>query len=117
MFQRALASILANENDPRVDLAQIVDAMEADSRFDAANRWEAEWSLARGLKVQGKVQLALDRVTRLINEPGDTNVSPELRARMAWLQLSLSFDAGHPDLTIKLAANLEKMLAGTASEL
>jgi len=117
MFQRALASILADENDPKADLPKIVDELEADPQFDATNRWEAEWSLARGLKVQGKVQVALDRVTRLLEHAADAKISPDLRARMSWLQLSLALDAGHPELALRLAPNLAAVLSGTSAEL
>jgi TolA-binding protein len=111
MFQRALAAISADENDLKADLTKIVDELEADLRFDANNRWEAEWRLARGLKVQRKVDVALERVSRLLTSADAANVNPELRARMAWLQVRLSFDAGKPEQTIQLAQGLEPAIA------
>lgn len=119
MFQRALASIRANENDPSVDLTRVVDELEADPRFDAANRWETEWSLARGLKVQGKTNVALERVTRLLDSPQSSHaaITPELRARMTWLQVRLSYDAGQWELTLKLAPQLDRVVADVPAEL
>lgn len=117
MFQRALSAILADEDDPKVDLTKIVDALEADPRFDPTNRWEAEWSLARGLKVQRRIDVALARVTHLLASGDAKDVSPELRARMSWLQVRLSFDAGHPEETIKLVPKLDAVIAAVPPQL
>jgi TolA-binding protein len=119
MFQRALASIRADEHDPNADLTKVVDELEADPRFDAANRWEAEWSLARGLKVQGRTEAALKRVTALLDSPAgqEAAITPELRARMTWLQVRLSFDANQPELTLQLAPKLDGVVDGIAPEL
>ncbi len=114
MFQRALASIRAEAGDPRADLASIVDQLRADPRFDVTNRWEAEWSLARGLKIQGRTAEALQRVSRLLENGATADISPELRARMSWLQARLSFEAGRPELTLELVPRLEPVIAGLA---
>ncbi|HVU34307.1 MAG TPA: hypothetical protein VHE61_12790, partial [Opitutaceae bacterium] len=107
LFQRALAEIKADANDPTKDLVAVIDRLEADPRFDATNRWEAEWSLARALKVQGKTKEALERVTRVLAAAGSAPITPELRARMAWLQARLSFDADQPKLTLELVPKLD----------
>lgn len=100
LFQRALAEIRSGAPD----VTKIVDALEADARFDVENRWEAEWSLARALNANNKSEEALARVTRLVSDT--TAIDQALRAKMNWLQARLSFDAGHPDLTLQLVAKL-----------
>lgn len=118
MFQRALAFIKANADDKKVDLTKVVDELETDPRFDSTNRWETEWSLARGLMLQEKTEAALARVTRLLDASADVNaVNPELRAKMAWLQMRLSFEAGRFELTLQLVPKLQTMAAGLSAEL
>lgn len=117
IFQRALAEIRAGADDPARDLTGVVDALAADPRFDAVNRWEAEWSLARALRVRRQTKQALARVTRLLESPEAGAVSAELRARMGWLQAQLSFDAGQPELTLALVDQLDGATAGVAPAL
>jgi hypothetical protein len=107
LFQRALAEIRADA-DPK-ELIKVIDGLEADARFDPANRWEAEWSLARALNTHGKTEEALVRVSQLLDaaEPKAGAIAPDLRARMSWLQAKLSFEANHPELTLQLVAKLE----------
>ncbi|WP_158277536.1 hypothetical protein [Opitutus sp. ER46] len=114
MFQRVLAAIKADQDDPKADLARIVDELVADPRFDAQNRWEAEWSLARGLKMQRRTEEALARVTALLDSPqaNAAELTPELRARMTWLQSRLAFEANRPELTLQLGAKLAAATAG-----
>jgi cellulose synthase operon protein C len=103
LFQRALAEIRSGVEDA----TKIVDNLAADSRFDAANRWEAEWSLARALNARGQSEEALGRVTRLLAAAAGPEITPALRARMSWLQARLSFDANHPELTLQLVPKLD----------
>lgn len=119
IFQRALAEIRADADDPTKDLPKLIDELEADARFDPTNRWEAEWTLARGLVRQGKTEAALGRVTKLLNSPEAQSaaISPELRARMAWLQARLASDAQRPELTIELVAKLDPLIAPLNPEL
>lgn len=119
MFQRALSAIKADQTDPNANLERIVDELAADPRFDPTNRWEAEWSLSRGLKVQGKTQAALERVSRLLTagEQQASAVPASLRARMAWLQVKLSFDANRPELTLELAPRLETAVTEVSPEM
>src|SRR5256886_9841376 len=49
MFQRVLAEIKAGANDG----GKVLDELAADRAFDLENRWQAEWSLARALQLQG----------------------------------------------------------------
>jgi len=101
MFQRVLAEIKASPGDA----GRVIDELAGDPAFDLENRWEAEWSLARALNLQGAegVRQAYARITRLLGEPaGATGLKPELRARMAWLQARLSFDSGNPAETLRL---------------
>ena len=112
MFQRALASIRADSADPKADLEKIVDELAADRRFDPENRWEAEWSLARGLRLQGRVDAALERISRVMASQVESNaIKPDLLARMAWLQARLSYEANKPELTLQLVPNLEARAA------
>lgn len=110
LFQRALATIRAGADNPAVDLEAVVTELIRDARFDAENRWEAEWSLARGLNLQGKTEAALRRVTAVLENPS-TAVRPELRALMSWLQVKLSIDAGAWELTLQLVPRLLAMIS------
>jgi cellulose synthase operon protein C len=114
LFQRALAEIRSGAEN----VIKIIDELESDPRFDAANRWEAEWSLARALKTQGKAEEALQRVSRLLATPeaAAPAIAPDLRARMTWLQAQLSFDAGHPEQTLQLVQGLTDLTGRVALE-
>lgn len=101
MFQRVLAEIKAGPGEA----GRVLDELAGDPAFDLENRWEAEWSLARALNLQGPagIRLAFERITRLLSEPaGGAALKPELRARMAWMQARLSFDSGNPAETLRL---------------
>jgi hypothetical protein len=101
MFQRVVAEIRAGP----ADAGRVLDELAGDPAFDLENRWEAEWSLARALNLQGAegVRQAFGRITRLLGEPaGAAGINPELRSRMAWLQARLSFDSGNPAETLRL---------------
>jgi cellulose synthase operon protein C len=109
MFLRVLAEIRAGS----ADAVNVLDELERDAAFDLENRWQAEWSLARALQLQGRTDDAYARVTKLLAaapaEAAGTPASaikPELRARMAWLQARLAFDARHYDETLTLIARL-----------
>ncbi|MBI4622707.1 MAG: hypothetical protein HY736_05715 [Verrucomicrobia bacterium] len=129
MFQRVLAEIKSGSPDA----ARVLDELENDPAFDLENQWQAEWSLARALQVQGRTAEAYARVNRLLagqgNEgaaPSSTALKPELRARMAWLQARLSFEAEQFEQTLKLVdalvaapgevnAGLKNEIASTAT--
>jgi len=109
MFQRVLAEIKSGS----ANAAKVLDEVEADPAFDAANRWQAEWNLARELQTRGKegVAEAYARVNRLLAAPPAADapfIKPDLRARMAWLQARLSFEAGEPERTLALADSLAR---------
>ena len=103
MYQRVLAEIRAGSGDA----AKVLDELERDPVFDAESSWQAEWSLARALQLQGGagVKEAYARVNALLEAPasGTALVKPELRARMHWLQARLAFDSGQPEEAVKLA--------------
>jgi tetratricopeptide (TPR) repeat protein len=108
MFQRIEAEILAG------DLKGAEASLDGDARnpdFDAVNRWEAEWNLAKALRVEGQTQAAYARVNRLLAGNGPP-LPPELRVRMAWLQARLSLDAGEPARTLELADAMGRLLHG-----
>jgi len=114
MFQRVLAEI----NSGSGEAARVLDELNADPAFDPENLWQAEWHLAKALRLQGHTAEAYSRVTNLLEgggrgsgaesgekrEPGATKavLNSELRARMAWLQARLSFEAGRFDETLRL---------------
>jgi cellulose synthase operon protein C len=100
MYQRVLAEINAGSGEA----AKILDELERDPAFDGESRWQAEWSLAQALQVQGKAgaQEAYRRVTALLQEPNAPGMRNELRAKMAWLRARLSFEMGNPNETIRL---------------
>ena len=118
MFQRVLAEIKSGSPNA----ASVLDEVEADPAFDAVNRWQAEWNLARELQTRGRegVTEAYARVNRLLGAaPGaDTAaIKADLRARMAWLQVRLSLEAGEPERTLVLAEGLAKLAGETDAAL
>ena len=106
MFQRVLAEIRSGSPNA----AKVLDEVEADAAFDAENRWQAEWNLARELQTRGKegISEAYARVNRLLAAPAAAAVPADLRARMSWLQARLSFEAGEFERTLALADELAK---------
>ncbi len=114
MFQRVLADINAAELDPvpaqaTARLLAVQTTLEnfaRDPAFDATNRWEAEWNLARALQTAKQTDAAYARVNQLLAAPAGAPLPGELRLRMAWLQARLALDAGQPEQTLKLAEAL-----------
>jgi len=116
MFQRVLAEMEAGS----LDAAQaVLDVLAKNPSFDAVNRWQAEWNLARALQTHNQTKEAYDRINRLLESarllPGQ--LPPELQARMAWLQARLSLEAGQPEQTLKLVDALPAKLEGVAPAL
>ncbi len=111
MFQSVLAEIRAN----RLDEAQRrLDEYSADPAFDAINRWQTEWNLARALQVAGQTAAAYTRINNLLGGASGVAgaLAPDLRARMAWLQARLSYEAGQPERTLELVEALAGQVAG-----
>ncbi|MDO8543972.1 MAG: hypothetical protein Q7S40_26320 [Opitutaceae bacterium] len=109
MYQRVLAEIRASPEGA----AKVLDGLEDDPMLDLENRWQAEWSLARALQLEGKTREAYDRVSRLLARGADVGaLKPDLRARMAWLQAQLSFDAKQYEQTLSLVEKLAPSLSG-----
>jgi cellulose synthase operon protein C len=92
VFQWVLSLLEAEALDEaQMALAQF----GADTRLDPVNRWQAEWNLARALRIAGRVPDALRRVSALLTKSTDDAALPaELRARMAWLEMRLFYDVG-----------------------
>jgi tetratricopeptide (TPR) repeat protein len=109
MFQQVQSEIEAGSLGTAVS---VMDDLSRDRAFDADDRWEAEWNLARSLEVQGRTADAYDRVNRLLRGAGSGNLRPDLKARMAWLQARLSFDAKKPEETLRLVDSLAAMTSG-----
>jgi tetratricopeptide (TPR) repeat protein len=109
MFQQVQSEIEAGALGTAVS---VLDELSRDRSFDPDDRWEAEWNLARSLEVQGKTEDAYERVNRLLRGGSAGNLRPDLRARMAWLQARLSYDAKKPEETLKLVDTLSTMTDG-----
>lgn len=104
IFQQVLSEIGAGRTE---DAARLLDERSHDPRFDPMNRWEAEWNLTRALQNDGKVDLAYQRLNRLLENASEFGSIPaELRARMRWLQARLSFDGGDFKRTLALTESL-----------
>ena len=116
MFQRVLAEI--NTGDLG-SAAKVLDELALDPAFDLVNRWQAEWNLARALQVQSNTAEAYGRVTRLLQGVEGTagQLPPELRARMAWLQVRLSAASGAAKQTLELIDGLAGSLQDVDAEL
>ena len=116
MFQRVLAEMEAGS----LDTAQaVLDDLAKNPAFDAVNRWQAEWNLARALQTHDQTKDAYDRVNRLLALPrlAPGALPAELQARMAWLQARLSLEAGQAEQTLKLVDALPAKLEGVAPAL
>ncbi len=104
IFQQVLSEINAGRPE---QAAILLDTRSSDSRFDAENRWQAEWNLARALQAEGRGSLAYGRLNQLLDIASEVaSIPPELRARMRWLQARLSFDVGESQRTLTLAETL-----------
>jgi tetratricopeptide (TPR) repeat protein len=89
-----------------------MDDLARDRAFDPDDRWEAEWNLASSLETHFRTAEAYDRVNRLLRGMPSGSVRPDLRARMAWLQARLSYDAKKPEETLRLVDSLSAITAG-----
>jgi cellulose synthase operon protein C len=114
MFQRVQSEIEAGALPAAV---AALDDLARDPAFDAEDRWEAEWNLARSLEVYGRTAEAYERVNRLLRVAPPASLRPELKARMAWLQARLSFDAKKPEETLALVGSLASTTEGLTPEL
>lgn len=114
MFQRVQSEIEAGDLPAAVS---VLDNLSRDPAFDPEHRWEAEWNLARSLEVHGRTTEAYARVNRLLQGGQPAPLRPDLRARMAWLQARLSFDARQPEETLKLVDALAFATRGLPPQL
>jgi TolA-binding protein len=122
LFQRVQAEI---EAGGLKEAPALLDQLGRDPEFATTDRWEAEWNLARALQTAGQTAAALARVNQLLATAPAPATQPagaraglaELGARMAWLQVRLSREAGQPAETVRLAGNLAPALAGVTAEL
>ena len=114
MFQQVQSEIQAGALTTAVS---VLDELGRDRAFGPEYRWEAEWNLARSLEVHGEVAVAYERVNRLLHESPGAEIKADLRARMAWLQARLSFDARQPRETIALVDSLAPLTTGLPAAL
>lgn len=123
IFQRVYAEIEAGKQEADlpegknwwVRTAALLDQLATDRRFDAVNRWQAEWNFARALQVAGPeaTKLAFSRVERLMTEKPSADtpaISDELRMRMVWLQARLSLGVVSPERTLEIVDQLLRSL-------
>jgi cellulose synthase operon protein C len=105
MFQRVQSEIEAGALATAVS---VLDELSRDRAFDPEYRWEAEWNLSRSLEVHGGDRGCLRAGQQRLLARGRRRPasSPDLRARMAWLQARLSFDARKPHETLALVGSL-----------
>ncbi len=110
LFQRLQAELEATDFAVGVEVTRttaLLDRLSADPAFDAVNRWQAEWNLARKLRAANQAGTAYLRVNTLLTaQTATATLPPDLRAEMAWLQAQLSLEAGQPETTIRLATEL-----------
>jgi len=109
MFQRVEAEIKAGALS---DAEAVLDEQARSPQFDAVNRWEAEWNLARSLQLDNRGGEAYERVNRLLAARPSPDLSADLRARMAWLQARLAVDAHDEGRALLLVDGLTGLLAG-----
>ncbi len=117
MFQQVEAEIEIGSPDSLTAAQRLLDGLASDPAFDANHRWQAEANLATMLKIKGRTAAAYDRVNRLLQAGGAGALPAELRARMAWQQAELSYDAGQYARTLALAAGLLTRLGGLSPAL
>ncbi len=107
MLQRVLAEIRAGSNE---GAERLLDELARDPAFDLTKetRWQAEWTLARELQIEGKTAEAYARVNAVLanTATGGPALPAELTVQMKWLQARLSFDTGRPDQTLSLLDKL-----------
>ncbi len=114
MFQQVQSQIEAGALTSAV---AALDDLSRDKAFDPEYRWEAEWNLARSLEVHGETSVAYERVNRLLRQAPAAGLRPDLKARMAWLQARLSFDARKPAETLYLVDALAALTSGLPADL
>lgn len=114
--QRVLSKILGGQLDAAV---QLLDEEASAGRLGVIQRWQAEWTLARALQMSGRNEQAYARVNRVVQGAASTagELTPDLLARMAWLQARLSLEADTPQKTIELAEALPLVLGSLPEEL
>ncbi len=125
IFQRVLAMTKAGQHE---EAGRLLDSFSGSGTLDPANRWQAEWNLAKALQTAPGTEperaqnlaRALARVDRLLADGGTTGgFPPELRAQMGWLQARLALDTGAAERARALAQSLHdavKDLAGLRPE-
>lgn len=114
IFQGIMARI---EGGRLGEAADEIDRRDADPRFDATTRWQAEWNLARALQAAGRQEIARARLGRLRGESGAADRPADLRARMAWLEARLAQEAGDSEAALRLARAVPAALAGVEAPL
>lgn len=100
MFQWVMAELEAGRWERA---AGLLDELSEDARFDALNRWHAEWNLARVLQGKGRNAQAFERIAGL-NGGGEAAGMPAgLRVRMIWLEARLALGGGRvPEALVTL---------------
>ena len=106
LFQQVLADIRAEQLD---SAARQLDEAAGNVGFDPESRWQAEWNLIKEMQVHGQTASAQARVEKLLTG-GATGVPEELRIRLTWLRVKLSFENGQPETALRQADELLALL-------
>lgn len=111
LYQRVLAEIRAQR------LAQAESILDRDGpeTQDHDALWRAEWNLALALRDVGRVDQALQRISRRFSgQDAGSALPPELRLRLGWLQARLALDAGRPESVPGLTEFLQASIPDAA---
>jgi cellulose synthase operon protein C len=108
MYQRIEAEILAGSLDRA---ASLLDELARNPAFDNLDRWQAVYNLVRAEQRHGDFARANTRIKSLLAGPVQ-GVPADLRARAAWLEAQVSFDADEFTQTLKLTDDLKSDLPG-----
>ena len=81
-----------------------VDGADFAGRISAAERWRVEWNLAQALRMEGRLEDALERVRMLVGEGEEASVPTYLDLRLRWLLHLLRLEAGERGETLLTSA-------------
>lgn len=109
-FQRVESEIKA---DRPASAAELINAASIDPRIEETVRWQAEWNLLDYLRREGRIDLAFERIQRILQPPdGDPQLSPSLDLRFRWLEARLTLEAGTATEAVRRTEFLMESLSG-----
>lgn len=72
----------------------VIDEADFGGGPAVADRWRAEWNVARALQGRGELERALERVRLLLGDERVSSVPAALDLRLRWLEVGLALMAG-----------------------